>query len=440
MTRLTEKTLPALSRIPGRHPVPNVSGLKLKVTGDGRAYWTYRFRLKGKGVEISLGAYPGDAPTVKAAKALHAKEYDKVTDGIDPRADKRARKAAAAAASAMPTFGEVAEMYIASKSGEWTSPRHRQQWEITLLGPEGTAPRTNAAQPDHCRSLRPAPIDKVDTDLVLKTLEPIWKKVPQTASRLRGRIEAVIDYARVRYGFDQDRRNPAAWRGHLNKVLAKPKKRVNGHHAALSYKDIPAFIAALRRPTTAARALEFLILNVSREGEVLNMTWDELGSLDERLWIVPPERMKTREQHRVPLSDRAVKILEAQRDAPSRRSNNPFVFPGLLPGRPLSRQPLTELTKKLSPSPITVHGFRSSFRDWALVVAKASEAVAEQCLAHAIGSDVRKAYARDDLLELRAPLMQQWADYCAGEPKDAKKAAPFMGKRRLGSASQKGST
>jgi integrase len=410
--RLTERTLPQLARIPGRHAVPNAQGLKLKVVDDGkRAYFTYRFRLDGRAVEIGLGAYPSDIKTLSAAKTAHAKEYAQVKAGVDPRGDKRARRAAADLSASLPSFGEAARMYVDAKSAEWSNPRHKQQWEVTLLGPAGTTPRAlRAPQPDYCCALRPVPIDKVATDHVLRVLEPIWKTVPQTASRLRGRIEAVIDYARVRYSFDQDKRNPATWRGHLSKVLAKPRKRANGHHAALPYKEIPAFIARLRRPTSAARALEFLILTAGRESEILNITWSEVD-LEERIWTIPPERMKTRQPHRVPLSDRAVKILEAQREA---KKKGVYVFPGLIPGKPLSRGPLVELVKKLSPAPATAHGFRSSFRDWALVVARAGEAVAEQCLAHAIGSDVRRAYARDDLLELRAPVMAQWADYCGG--------------------------
>jgi integrase len=410
MIKLTEKTLSALARIPGRHPVPKADGLKLKVIDEGRrAYWTYRYRFNGEGAEIGLGAL-SDVPTIAAAKTLHAQALAQVRTGVDPRGDKRARRDALAAASAMPTFGEAAQQYIDLHEHEWSNPTHRQQWRVTLLGPEGTAPRSSAPQPDHCRALRHLPIDKITKKDVLTVLDPIWRTKSETASRIRGRIEAVLDFAYVRHDLEDKLVNPARWRGLLNKALPKRKKRINNHLAALPYKDIPAFIARLRRPTSAARALEFLILTAARAGEALNMTWDEVD-FGEKVWTIPPERMKTRQRHRVPLSDRTLEILRAQHEAKARRPSTPYAFAGLLPGRPLSRPTLAALIETLSPG-VTLHGFRSSFRDWALVAAQASEAVAEQCLAHMIGSDVRKAYARDDLLELRTPLMAEWASYC----------------------------
>jgi integrase len=417
MTKLTEKTLPALSRIPGRHPVAGALGLKLKVIdGGARAYWTYRFRLNGKGNEISLGAFP-DIGTIKDAKALHADAYAKVKNGVDPRAEKHARKAAVGAAvNAMPTFGEAAERYIADNEKRWSNPKNGHQWRVTLLGPEGPGSRNRAPRPDHCFSLRAVPIDKITRAMIIDVLTPIWKTAPVTMRRVRGRIEMVLDAAYVRLEIEDKIPNPARWKGKLDQIFVVSKTSVKRHHDALPYAEVPTFVRRLRARggkhyraynDIAAAALEFLVLTAARSGEVRGMVWDEVN-LKDAVWTVRAERMKARKLHRVPLSDRALEILKQQYEA---RGNNPYVFPGLLPGKPLSKAAFDTLRGRFAGN-ITAHGFRSSFRDWAGDETHFPREVIEQALAHTIGG-VEGDYRRSDAFKKRRELMGAWAMYCA---------------------------
>jgi integrase len=413
MTKITQKSLPDLFRTKGRHNVGG--GLAFKVVDPGRqAYWVYKYRVDGRQSEMSLGPYP--KLSLAEAKAKHALEQGKVKgERIDPLAPARARRAIAATAAktaaTMPTFGAATRMFIDAKSPGWGSPRHVAQWEISLLGPGNTRPRTKAHQPDHCLVLRHTPIDKIDVDLVLKVLQPIWHTRPETASRIRGRIENVIDYARVRFGFDCDKQNPAAWRGNLKVLLTQPKKLTKGHHPAVPYAEIPHFMARLRQrgdKDGGARPLELIVLTALRESEALKAIWGEID-FSAKLWVVPAKRMKMKKEHRVPLSDRALEILRALREA----TKGDYMFPGLLPKRPMSRGALVGLLERMGVK-ATVHGFRSSFRDWAGEVAHVDEVVAEHCLAHSVGSSVRRAYARGDMLERRRELMDAWGNYCGG--------------------------
>jgi integrase len=418
--KVTQKTLPARLRDRGRHPVAGRPGLYLKVLDPGRrAYWTFRYRVAGKQGETSLGPYP--EVSLDQAREQAALLHGQVKgQKADPLAGKRAARAKQTEAPTIPTFGEAAEQYIDAKAGNWGNDQYRRQWRTTILGPAGFAPSAPGPRPDHCPLLRPMRVDEIAVDHVLRVLAPIWESNKPTAAKLRGRIEEIISYARVRFGFDRDRLNPAVWKGNLDHLLSRPRKRGQVRHLpALPYVDIPSFMAQLRDrgdKDVGARALEFLILTAVRSNEVLGATWNEidLDAPGGAVWTIPASRMKMKAQHRVPLSDRAVEILRAQLEARPEGARTPYVFPGIRPMKPLSRAPLVALTKKLSPD-VTVHGFRSSFRDWASVVARADEAAAERCLAHVIGNDVRRAYARDDLIDLRRPLMQSWAAYCGGE-------------------------
>jgi integrase len=248
---------------------------------------------------------------------------------------------------------------------------------------------------------------------VLSVLKPLWIRAPETASRLRGRIEAVLDAAKAKGLIGRNEANPARWRGHLDKLLPKRAKLTRGHHAAMPYSDVPAFTAALReRPATAARALEFCILTAARSSEVLAARWDEID-FEAKVWTVRPERTKAAREHRVPLSDRAVAILREMEDL----QTSAYVFPGQRAGRPLSNMAFEMLLRRVS-SPYTAHGFRSSFRDWAGNETQFPRELAEHALAHVIGDKAEQAYRRSDALMRRRELMDAWANFRASTTLD----------------------
>jgi integrase len=270
---------------------------------------------------------------------------------------------------------------------EWRSEIHAVQWRTTI--------------DDYCGPILDLPVDAIDTQAVLGVLQPVWGRIPETASRLRGRIEAVLNYAKasgLRSG-----ENPAAWRGHLALILPKRQKLFRGHHAAMPYGDLPEFIAKLRDTESIhALALEFLVLTAARSGEVLGAAWDEID-LDAQVWIIPASRMKAGREHRVPLSARALAILERMAEIRTGK----LVFPGQRRGRPLSKSALSRLIPGA-----TIHGFRSSFRDWAGEETSFPREIAEQALAHAAGDATERAYRRGDALEKRRGLMDAWASFC----------------------------
>jgi integrase len=353
------------------------------------------FTLDGKQREAGFGP----VGTITLAKAREkAREWrEMLLDGVDPLAAKQAARAAARAAkdaeAARRTFGECADELIKSKRAEWRSEIHARQWRQTIE--------------QYCAPIAEMPIDAIDTAAVLKVLKPLWTRTPETASRLRGRIESVLNYAKAHKLRDGE--NPAAWRGHLALILPKRPKLSRGHHAAMPYTDVPAFVGKLRQTETVpALALEFTILSAARIGEVLGARWDEIDH-DAKVWTIPATRMKSSAEHRVPLSARAIQIVGWMA---ANRSND-FVFPGQRKERPISHSSV----KKEGSGTGTIHGFRSSFRDWAGEETSFPREVAEQCLAHATGNEVERAYRRGDALEKRRALMEAWAAYC--EPRTA---------------------
>jgi integrase len=256
--------------------------------------------------------------------------------------------------------------------------------------------------------LRKLPVDAIDTAAVLSVLKPIWQAKPETASRFRGRVEQVLDAAKAKG--HRTGENPARWRGHLDKLLAKRQKLTRGHHAAMAYTELPAFISRLRDRQTesvSALALEFAILTAARSGEVLGMRWDEVDDAA-KVWTVPPTRMKAAREHRVPLSARALAILDEAKKARA----GAFVFPGSRGGRPLSVMAMEMVLRRMGRDSVTVHGFRSAFRDWAGNETQFAREVAEAALAHVIGDAAERAYRRGDALEKRRALMEAWASYC----------------------------
>ena len=396
MANFTPPVLRGLLKKPGRHPDGQAKGLYFRAVGDGKAYWVYRYRVAGREREMSLGPYP--ETTLEQARAKHAVVRAQVLNKSDPLAGKHNANASPAS-SAKPTFGVMADEFVATHEGGWRNPKHRWQWTQTLTS--------------YCAPIRDMPVDQIGTDDILAVLKPLWTRAPVTGSRLRGRIEKIIDAARALGHIDRDRANPARWKGHLELLLPKPMKLARGHHKALAYADTPAFVQRLRSVqagNAAALALEFLILTATRSGETLNATWDEIN-FDAATWTVPKERMKINAIFDVPLSDRALDILRALE---ANRGKNPFVFAGR-PQRPLSNMALAMLLRRMGVD-FTVHGFRTSFRTWCSDVAHAEFEVAEQCLSHRVGNDVSRSYNRTSMLERRRPIMTAWANFvCAAD-------------------------
>jgi integrase len=361
--------------------------LYLIVSPSGARKWVLRFTWRGKAREMGLGSANG--VTLADAREAAASARRLISQGIDPIA---ARKRA----GGVPTFGEMANDVRETLSVGFRNENHKAQWKSTLATYAGP--------------LSPKPVDTVTTDDVLAVLKPIWQAKAETASRLRGRIEKVLDAAKAK-GF-RNGENPARWRGHLDHLLPKPSKMERGHHAAMPYEDVSGFMGELRqREAMAARALEFCILTAARSGEVLGLRWSEID-LDKALWTVPAERMKAGRVHRVPLCGRAVVILKLLAET----ATGEFVFAGYKPGKPLSNMAMEMMLRRMKIDSATVHGFRSSFRDWAGNVSSFPREVVETALAHVIGDKAEQAYRRSDALEKRRRLMDAWESYCQPRP------------------------
>lgn len=364
-------------------------GLYLQVSRSGTKSWIFRYSLNGREREMGLG--PQHTVTLAEARMMAADARKLKLSGVDPietrRADRHARQLESARTI---TFAQASAGYIKANRSAWKNPKHAAQWEATL---------TTYANP----VLGHLPVALIDTGLVLKALEAIWSEKPETASRLRGRIEAVLDWATARGHRVGD--NPARWRGHLDKMLpARAKVRPVQHHAALPYRDLPDFMVALRsQGGISARALEFAILTAARTGEVIGATWDEVD-LETLTWTVPRERMKAKREHRVFLSAGALAILLPLKEA--KQSN--FVFPGNRRNQPLSNMALLSTLKRMGRKDLTTHGFRSTFRDWAAEMTDYPSEVVEMALAHALSNKVEAAYRRGDLFEKRKHLMRDW--------------------------------
>lgn len=378
----------------GYHPIGGVAGLYMSVGPRGRS-WILRLTVGNRRREMGLGSYPevSHAKATERAKAAR----DLVRQGIDPIEQKRETKAALVAgiAKAM-TFDQCCVQYIASHAAGWRSIKHADQWRTTLS--QYASPVIGNLSVAH-----------VETGHVIKILTPLWTTRTETATRLRGRIERVLGWATT-IGY-RGGENPARWAGHLENLLPKPSKLVKvEHHAALPWQEIGTFMAELRQRTNVgARALEFLILTASRSGEARGAAWSEID-LQTRIWTVPASRMKAEAEHRVPLSDAAMALLEAL----PRMAGTDFVFPNSK-GRAMTDMALAGTLQRMK-VPVTTHGFRSTFRDWCSESTNYPREVAEQALAHKIPNLVEAAYRRGDLLEKRARLMQEWADYCGRVP------------------------
>ena len=383
-------------------------GLYLQVAASGAKSWVLRFMLNRRARTMGLG--PTHALGLAEARHEATEARKLLAAGVDPieaRKGKRAAQLVEAAKSV--TFRQATDEYIEGHSEEWRNAKHAAQWRSTLA---------TYAYP----ILGGLPVSAIDTALVLKVLKPIWSSKTETASRVRGRIEAVLD-AQTALG-RRTGDNPARWRGNLKKLLGERSKvRKVRHHPALPYSEVGGFMADLRDENAlSARALEFLILTACRTSEVVGARWQEVD-LTEKVWTIPANRIKAGREHKVPLSAPAVALLRRLEKA----KHGEFVFPGGRTGKPLSNMALLALIKRMGHADLTVHGFRSTFRDWTAEQTNYPHHVAEMALAHSIGDKVEAAYRRGDLLEKRRRLMQAWADFCA-RPKAAGKVLPMRRK------------
>src|SRR6266851_3844990 len=395
--RMTALKVAAVARAKAPGYYGDGVGLFLQVSRVGTASWVFRYRVAGRLREMGLGSL--DTIGLADARERARKAREQRLDGLDPiELRKAARLSAQLDAAKAVTFKDCAKRYIAAHQPSWRNPKHAAQWGSTLETYVYPAIGNLAVQ-------------GVGVGLVLQAIEPIWTTKPETASRVRGRIESILDWATAR-GY-REGENPARWRGHLENLLpARAKVRRVEHHAALPYLEIGAFMTELRRQEgIAASALEFAILTAARTGEVIGARWSEV-SIADRLWTIPADRMKAEKEHRVPLCDAALAIVTKMGEI----RHGDFVFPGGREGRPLSNMAFLMLLRRMGRDDLTAHGFRSSFREWAAERTGFPAEVAEMALAHAVSDKVEAAYRRGDLFQKRRHLAEAWAKFCAAAP------------------------
>lgn len=378
INRLNPAKVRAISQ-PGLHA--DGAGLYLEVSKSGSKAWTMLYRWQGKTRQLGLG--PIRLVSLAEARDKARDIAKMVSQGINPREQAEADKAEAV------TFGQVALELISDRESGWKNAKHKKQWRSTL--------ETYAA------SIWEKPVGDVNAEDLLKILRPIWNVKPETAMRVRGRIESVLNAAKVR-GL-RIGENPAAWRGNLDHLLARPRRGAKQHHAAMPFADLPEFMVRLGKAKgLGARALELLIHTAARTSEVLQARWSEFD-LDAGLWVIPADRMKAGKEHRVPLSQPVLALLKAL------PRTGDYLFPGQTPGKHLSNMVMAMTLRRMEELDCTVHGFRSSFRDWCGECTKFPGEIAEHALAHQVGSEVERAYRRGDALAKRRELMDQWSAY-----------------------------
>jgi integrase len=412
--KLTALKLKTLTK-PGRYG--DGGGLWLQVRGPQHRSWLFRYTASAKQRQMGLGPFP-DVPLAEAREAAQRCRAA-VRQGQDPIDLRRRAKLAARDAPRSPTFRAAAESYMTAHEAAWRNPRHRAQWRSSLTA-------------DVFPVIGDLPVSAIETANVIKTLEPIWHQKPETSSRLRARIEAVLDYAatmRWRAG-----ENPARWKNHLSNIFESRRRLARAlhgaaiveHHSALPWPEIGVFVAELRRQRGVAPcALEFTILTAARTGETLGALWSEID-FGSATWAIPAARTKGGRAHRVPLSAVALGVLETM--AKMRAGPDGYIFPGGKIGKPLAGTAMRKTLRRMKRPDLTVHGFRSTFRDWAAEATNHPREVAEQALAHAVGDKVEAAYRRGDLFEKRRRLMEDWAAFC-DRPTAAGEVVPI---RRMG--------
>ncbi len=378
---------------PGRYG--DGGGLWLQVRDLDHRSWLYRYQMNGRARQMGLGPFP-DVPLSEAREEAQ-RCRGLVRSFIDPIEQKQQLKADAAAKAGVETFRKVAERYIAAHANSWSNPKHRAQWGATLA--------TYVYPAFGNRS-----VAAVATGDVMRVIEPIWRTKPETAARVRGRIEAVLDYATARGWRHGD--NPARWRGHVANLLpARSKVAPQQHHSALPWQEMSAFLRTIRAEAgTSPLALEFAILTAARTGEVIGAKWSEID-MAEATWTIPAERMKAKKEHRIPLSRPALAVLSKL--LPNRPAEGDgFVFPGGKVGSAMSNMGMNMLLRRIKREDLTVHGFRSTFRDWVSETTAYPGDVAEAALAHTVKGRVEAADRRGDLFEKRRAMMADWAAHC----------------------------
>ena len=387
LNKLSTRKVASLKE-PGRHS--DGGGLYLRITPAGARSWVFMTAVGGKRTEIGLGAER--AIGLGAARKLADRLREAAALGHDPRQVLQP----AIPVQRVPTFGEYADDYIASVETGWKNATHRQQWRNSLRA--------------HAHSLRGKHLDEISTDDVLGVLRPIWQKTPETASRVRARIERVLDAAKAHGHVPLEIANPARMKGHLDHLLPRHSGMSRGHHKALPYQDIAVFMAELRkRDALAARCLEFTILTAARSGEALGAMWEEID-FNQNFWRVPAFRMKAGVEHIVPLSDAATSLLKAVQPDEVEPSGKVFGVKGIA----RSNMAMSMLLRRMNYGHVTVHGFRSTFRDWAGDCTSFPREIVEAALAHTIQNKAEKAYRRGTAVERRRELMQRWADFLGG--------------------------
>ena len=392
--RLKDLQIRRLSQ-PGSYP--DGEGLYLQVRTSGAKDWFYRYEVEGKGRKRGLGSYPTLSLEQARDDALECRQLRQ--QGIDPVDYAKAQRQKEALDEAKSfTFKECALTYINSHNRGWKNRKHESQWRNTL---------ETYAYP----TIGDISVQDIDIGLVMEVLEPIWYEKTETASRVRQRIENILDWATVKQYRSGD--NPALWRGRLDKLLPKRVKvQKPVHFPAMDYRELPEYFQALRkRDSVATRALAFTILTAARNGEARAVTNDELD-IKGKIWTIPDSRMKADREHRVPLSAEALKIIKEME--PFRRHTDNFIFPGQAHAKPISEASLLKVVKQQDKT-LTVHGFRSTFRDWCAEQTSFPREVAEAALAHSVRDKTEAAYQRGDLFEKRRKLMDQWAQYCLKE-------------------------
>lgn len=393
---------------PGRHTDGN--GLHLLVKDSGARSWVYRYMLNGKTRDLGIGPAGPAGISLSEARDIAAALRVKVKSGVDPLDERKQREleaeiAAKAAEITGISFRQVAETHIAANEASWRNDKHRQQWRNTLA---------TYVYP----IIGDLPVASIATPHVLQILEPIWQEKPETANRVRGRIEVVLDAAKARGYREGD--NPARWRGHIAQILPKRAKLQRGHHKAMPYAELPEFMCTLRaREAMAALALEFTILTATRTSEVLGATWEEVD-LAKAIWTIPAERMKAGKEHRIPLPVRAIEILII-----TKARGKDWLFPAERGGK-LSSMAMSMLLRRMKVD-CTVHGFRSAFRDWSAECTAYAHEVCEMALAHTIGNKSEAAYRRGDLFDKRRRLMADWATYCETSVTTESNVTPIRG-------------
>jgi integrase len=389
MTALKVRSLTA----PGRFG--DGGGLWLQVRDADHRSWLFRYTSVGRQRQMGLG--PVEDVSLAQARLAAAECRRLLLQGLDPIDQRVEARAAEKAAARQTTFAEAACAFMAAHETSWRSPKHRAQWQATLE--QHVFPRIGKRT-----------IAKVDTGDVMGVLEPIWRDLPETAARIRGRIEATLDYAKSR-GWRQGE-NPARWRGHIANMLPKrDRARTVQHHPALPYREIGGFMERLHaQASTAALALQFTILTAARTNETIGATWAEID-FEAAVWTVPGARMKAGREHRVPLSAAVVALLESAKQLRTDSAPAAYVFTGRAE-KPMSNMAMSMLLRRMERPDLTTHGFRSTFRDWAAEATDVAREVAEAALAHSLESRVEAAYRRSDLFDKRRQLMNNWAAFC----------------------------